>query len=209
LSGAGLTILLTVGSVPLFLFVSFATGFARLSRYRVLRIAANVFLEVFRGTSLLVQLFVLFYILPLVGIRLGPFETGVLGLGLNAGAYGSEIVRSAILGVDRGQRDAATALNMPSRLAMRRVILPQALPVMLPSFGNSVIELLKGSALCSLITLAELSLNGRVLIQQAHSPTTVFALVLVLYFVMAYPLTRLVRALEAWSARRLGAPSRP
>ena len=201
LNGAVLTVGLAIGGLLGALVVSFAVGLARISPSWLVRAIANVFVEFFRGTSLLVQLFVLFYILPLLGVTFGPIETGILGLGLHWGAYGSEIVRGAILNVDPGQRDAATALNMTRGLTMRLVILPQAFLAMLPSFGNLALELLKATALTSLITISELALNGRVLVQSTHRATEVFTLVLLLYFVLAFPLTRLIRWLEVWAAR--------
>ncbi len=203
LTGAVLTVGLTAGGLLGALFVSFAAGLARLSKYWVVRGFANIFVEIFRGTSLLVQLFMLFYILPLAGIRLGPIETAILGLALHWGAYGSEIVRGAVLNVDPGQRDAATALNMTRALTMRIIILPQAFLAMLPSFGNLALELLKATALTSLITISELALNGRVLVQSTHRATEVFTLVLIIYFILAIPLTRLTHWLERWSARGL------
>lgn len=203
LRGAVLTLGLTIGSLPVAVLVAFIIGLARLSRPLVVRASANVFMEIFRGTSLLVQLYILFYLLPLIGVKLGPIETGILGLGLNSGAYGSEIVRGAILNVDPGQRDAAIALNMTRGLAMRRVILPQALFAMLPSFGNSAIELLKSTSLTSLITISELSNKAAILNQSTHRVSEVFTLVLIVYFIMAFPLTRVVRRLERWSARGL------
>ena len=203
LTGAVLTVVLAIGGLLGAIFVSFALGLARLSSNWLVRALANVIVEVFRGTSLLVQLFMLFYILPLAGLTLGPVETGILGLALNWGAYGSEIVRSAILNVDPGQRDAATALNMTRALTMRLVLLPQATVAMLPSFGNLALETLKATALTSLITISELALNGRILVQSGHSPTEVFTLVLLIYFVLAFPVTRLIAWLERWSARGL------
>lgn len=204
LIGAQLTVGLAIGGLLGAVAVSFAAGLARLSSSRLVRALANVFVEIFRGTSLLVQLFILFYVLPLAGVRFGPVETGILGLALNWGAYGSEIVRGAIVNVDPGQRDAATALNMSRGLAMRLVILPQAVVAMLPSFGNLALELLKATSLASLITITELAFNGRVLVQQTHRPVEVFTLVLIIYFILAFPLTRLTRWLERRSARGLG-----
>jgi polar amino acid transport system permease protein len=209
LTGALVTVGLAIGGLLGAVLVSFAAGLARLSSRSIVRALANVFVEIFRGTSLLVQLFILFYILPLAGVTLGPVATGILGLSLNWGAYGSEIVRGAIHNVEPGQRDAATAMNMNWGIAMRVVILPQAVVAMLPSFGNLALELLKATSLTSLITITELSLSGRVLVQTTHRPTEVFTLVLLIYFVLAFPITRLVTWLERWSARGLatGRPS--
>jgi polar amino acid transport system permease protein len=170
----------------------------------LIRTIAGLYVELFRGSSLLVQIFYFFFVLPLIGIRLDPFTTGVVALGLNVGAYGSEVVRAAVLNVDPGQREAAIALNMPSGLAMRRVILPQAFVAMLPPFANLLVELLKGTSLVSLITLTEVSFAGRQLLQQQGHALEIYSLVLLIYFALAYPLTRLVRVLERRLAQRIG-----
>src|SRR4051812_46816173 len=125
LSGAAVTLELTALSAAVALFVSIGAGMARLSPWPWVRWVTVVYVEVFRGTSALVQIFYFFFVLPLLGIELGPITAGVLALGLNFGAYGSEVVRSAILNVAQGQREAAVALNFPPALAMRRIIFPQ------------------------------------------------------------------------------------
>jgi len=182
--------------------LSFAVGLARLSRFRALRFVAGFYVEVIRGTSALVQLFYLFYILPVTGIYLDPFSTAVIGVGVNISAYGSEIVRAAILNIDRGQWEAAVALDMPRLLALRRIILPQALLAMLPSFGNLLIDLLKLTSLVSLITLTDLTFAGTALITTTGRPGQVWGLVLVLYFCMATPISWLVRRFETALAQR-------
>lgn len=197
LRGAAQSVFLTLVAIPVAVIVAFVFGLLRLSSVWLLRTISTVFVEIFRGTSLLVQLFLLFYFLPFLGLRLPPIETGVIVLGLHFGAYGSEVVRSSIRAVDVGQRDAAIALNMSKQVAMRRVILPQAIVTMLPPFANSSIELLKATSLTSLITIKELSATGQVLIDNAPRRTPeVLLLVLVFYFALAFPLSRLVRALE-------------
>lgn len=195
--GAAVTLQVTALSMVVAFVLSFAAGFARLSRIKSIRIASSVYVEVFRGTSLLVQLFWLFFALPLLGIELTALVAGVMALGLNYGAYGSEVVRSAILAIPKGQTEASIALNMSPWLRMRRVILPQALAIMLPSFGNLAIELLKGTSLISLITMADLTYQGMILRTFDSSRTfEIFGLILVMYFVMAYPLTLFMRWLE-------------
>lgn len=196
LKGAGVTIVITVGAVALMVPVAFVAGLMRLSATRLIRWPSVVFVEIFRGTSVLVQLFMFYYVLPLVGLTFDAILTAVIVLGLNAGAYGSEVVRAATTAVARGQWDAATALNMPKWLTMRRVILPQAIVMMLPSFGNLTVQILKDTALASLITIQELAGNGRVLVSQTHKTAEVYILVLIIYFILAYPLIQLVRAIE-------------
>lgn len=196
LQGAAITVVITVGAVALMVPVAFMAGLMRLSATRLVRWPSVVFVEIFRGTSVLVQLFMFYYVLPLLGVAFDPTLTAVIVLGLNAGAYGSEVVRAATTAVARGQWDAATALNMPKWLTMRRVILPQAIVMMLPSFGNLAVQALKDTALASLITIQELASNGRVLVSETHQTGEVYILVLVIYFILAYPLIRLVRSIE-------------
>ncbi|HZG80716.1 MAG TPA: ectoine/hydroxyectoine ABC transporter permease subunit EhuC [Brevibacillus sp.] len=195
--GAVTTLKITALSMGVAFLLSFLAGFARLSRRKSIRLVSSVYVEVFRGTSLIVQLFWLFYALPLLGIELTALAAGVAALGLNYGAYGSEVVRSAILAVPKGQTEASIALNMSPMLRMRRVILPQAMVIMLPSFSNLAIELLKGTSLVSLITMADLTYQGMILRTFDASRTfEIFGLILLLYFVMAYPLTLMMRWLE-------------
>lgn len=194
--GAEMTILIAVLASALAVAVSFVAGLARLSPWRIVRLAVGIYVEIFRGTSALVQVFYFFFVLPLLGVELSPLLAGVLALGLNFGAYGSEIVRAAVLHVDRGQREAAVALNMTSAVTMRRIILPQALAAMLPSFGNLIIDLLKATSLLSLITLSELTFAGKVLVQGQGRVTEVYVLVLLLYFAIAICLGRVFKFAE-------------
>ncbi|PTQ55822.1 MAG: amino acid ABC transporter, permease protein [Candidatus Carbobacillus altaicus] len=177
--------------------LAFIAGLMRLSKFRIVRFLAAFYVEFFRGTSLLIQLFWIFYVLPFFGLDLSALTAGVLALGLNYGAYGSEVVRSAILSVPRGQTEAAIALNMSPVLRFRRIILPQAWPLMIPPFGNLLIELLKGTSLVSLITLSDLTFQAmslRTTVSKLEIP--IFALLLIIYFVIAYAVTLLMRALE-------------
>ncbi|HZD53574.1 MAG TPA: ectoine/hydroxyectoine ABC transporter permease subunit EhuC, partial [Woeseiaceae bacterium] len=153
IEGLRVTLQLTVGGAAFALVLSAFAGLGRRSRRRFFRWPANLYVEIFRGTSALVQLFWFYFALPFFGIRLPALVTGVIVLGLNSGAYGAEVVRSAIDNVPRGQWEAARALNLDATHVMTRVILPQALPMMLPPAGNLLIELLKNTALVSLITL--------------------------------------------------------
>ena len=196
LRGAVVTLELALAAAVIALLASVVAGLARLSKNSSVRLVTGLYVEVFRGTSLLVQLFWVYYVFPFVGISLSPFVAGALALGLNAGAYGSEIVRGAVLAVPQGQTEAAIAINMTARQTMRRIILPQAMIRMLPPFGNLLIETLKGTALASLITLSDLTFQGFSMRQTLGRTNEIFSLVLVLYFVMAYPLTLGVRWLE-------------
>jgi polar amino acid transport system permease protein len=203
LDGAQVTAEITAYSIVLALIVAFVMGIARLSRHRPVRWLAGTYVEVFRGTSVLVQMFWFFFALPAFGVRLTPMAAAVLALGLNVGAYGAEIVRGAIKAVPPGQIEAAIALNMRPMLRMRRVVVPQALVAMLPPFGNLMIELLKGTALVSLITLSDLTFQAQVLRSSTGRTLAVFSLTLLLYFLMALVITGAVRLLERRVSRGL------
>jgi polar amino acid transport system permease protein len=197
-----MTLALTVCAGLLGLFAALLAGLGRLSAIRVVRWAAGIYVEVFRGTSALVQLFWVYFVLPFAGINLDAFAAGVAVLGLNAGAYGAEVVRGAIQAVPAGQRDAAVALNLSPAQTMRRIVLPQALPAMLPPAGNLTIELLKNTALVSTIAVHELTFTAQLLRASTLQTASIFGLVLVSYFAIALLLSRLLRRLE----RRIGIP---
>lgn len=201
--GALVTLEISLFAIILSAIVAFAAGLMRLSRHRLVRILAAAYVEIFRGTSLLIQLFWLYFALPvLLNIQIPAMAAAVLALGLNYGAYGSEVVRSSILAIPKGQYEAATALNMSAWLRMRRILFPQALLLMLPSFGNLQIELLKGTSLVYLITLMDLTYQGMVLRTFDSSKTTeIFTLMLVLYFILSYSLTLIIRYFERRAVR--------
>ncbi|WP_404332581.1 ectoine/hydroxyectoine ABC transporter permease subunit EhuC [Mesobacillus maritimus] len=202
LPGLKITLQVLIASVALAISVAFIAGLARLSRFAVVRKITAVYVELFRGTSLLVQLFWIFFALPAFGIQFSPFLASVVALGLNYGAYGSEVVRSAILAIPNGQTEASIALNMTRWQRMRLVILPQALRIMLPGFGNNAIELLKGTSLVSLITLTDLTYKGLIIQNNNLSYTfPVFVVLLLFYFIIALPLIFGVRKLEKNASR--------
>lgn len=204
--GALVTLEITLFAIVLSAVISFAAGLMRLSRHAYVRFIATVYIEIFRGTSLLVQLFWLYFALPiLLDIQISAMLAAILALGLNYGAYGSEIVRSSILAVPKGQYEAAIALNMNQRLRMRRILLPQAIILMLPSFGNLQIELLKGTSLVYLITLMDLTYQGMVLRTFDSSMTAeIFTMMLILYFLLSYSLTLILRYFERRAVRGRG-----
>ena len=196
-----MTLEVTFLSAVLALVLSFAAAFARASPWRALRWTATAYVEILRGTSAIVQLFYLFFILPAFGLSLDAMTTAVLGLGMNMSAYGSEVVRAGLSAVGPGQREPAAALGLNRITAYRLVIIPQAVAVMMPSFGNLLIELIKATSLVSLITLTDLTFSGRQMVVTTGQTTLVWSLVLVIYFAMAYPLTRLVRLAEQRAVR--------
>jgi polar amino acid transport system permease protein len=197
LPGLIVTIEILLAASCLAIVVAFVAGLGRVSRFTIVRRITTVYVELFRGTSLLVQLFWIFFALPAFGFQFTPFLAGVVALGLNYGAYGSEIVRGAIIAIPKGQTEASIALNMTRWQRMRLIILPQAIRMMLPGFGNTLIELLKGTSLVSLITLTDLTYKG-LIIQNTNISYTfpVFIVLLFLYFIIALPLIIGVRKLE-------------
>ncbi|MEW9669981.1 ectoine/hydroxyectoine ABC transporter permease subunit EhuC [Ammoniphilus sp. 3BR4] len=196
LKGAWVTIQISLFSVFLGFILSFVFGLARLSNLKAIRFMAACYVEVIRGTSLLVQLFWVYFALPLLGVELSAMAAGVLALGMNMGAYGAEIVRSAILAIPKGQTEATIALNMTPLQRMRLVILPQAFVRMLPPFGNLMVELIKGTALVSLITLSDLTFQGMLLRTTTMQTTEIFTFLLLIYFIITYPCTWGMRWLE-------------
>lgn len=203
LRGATITIEITAAAAALAIFFAFASGLARLSSFALLRRLSLVYIELFRGTSLLVQLFWLFFVLPHFGIKLSPLQTAVIGLALNIGAYGGEVVRGAVLAVPAGQTTSAMALGLEPMQVMRYVILPQAVLRMLPMWGNLLIELLKGTALVSLITVPDLAFRAYQLNQATFRTAEIFSLVLVLYGVIALAIIACTRGLEYRFGRHL------
>jgi polar amino acid transport system permease protein len=206
LQGAWLTLQITLLSAVLALLLAFIAGLSGLSRNPLLRGVTRVYVEFFRGTSVMVQLFWLFFALPFFGWELQPMFAGILALGLNLGAYGSEVVRGAVRSIPREQWEATTALNMTGLQRLRLVILPQAVVAMLPPFGNLIIELMKSTALVSLITLSDLTFRAQVLRASTGETTLIFTLVLLIYFAMAQLMTIGVRRLERRAKASIGQP---
>jgi len=199
MKGFNITITILIASAVFSYTMAFIAGLCRLSNSLVVRKLTGFYVEVFRGTSLIVQLFWLYYALPILfDIDLGSdFWVGAIAIGLNYGAYMSEIVRGSILDVAEGQREAATALNMSRFQRMRLIIFPQALRMMLPEFGNYLIQMLKATSLVSLIGLKDILYYGNIMRGSNISMApTIFLFVLVLYFLLALPIIWLTRKLE-------------
>ncbi|MEO9336176.1 ectoine/hydroxyectoine ABC transporter permease subunit EhuC [Mesorhizobium sp. SB112] len=203
LDGALVTIQLTLMGCALALFMAFAAGLGRLSQFFAVRALATAYIEFFRGTSIFVQLFWAYFVLPFFGFSLTPLQAGVLALGLNVGAYGAEVVRGAVRSVAREQYEACVALNFSRWQTMRHVILPQALLVMLPTFGNNAIELLKATAVVSLISLSDMTFQAQVVRAQTGNTLVPFTTILILYFAMACVISYSMRGLERRLSRGL------
>lgn len=206
--GIWVTVQLTIYSTILGAVLSFAAGLGKLSDNWMVKIPSATFVEIFRGTSLLVQMFWLFYALPIIGHALGfdaripPIIAGVIALSANIGAYGAEVVRGAILAVSKDQYEAAVALNFNSRQTLWKIALPQALPEMMPPFGNLVIQNLKDTSLVSLITIADLAFIANRLRNLTADSITIFTLVLFIYFFMsliaAFLMGQLAKRIGRW-----------
>ena len=203
LQGALVTIQLTVLGSALALVVAFTAGLGRVAPYWPLRWLATIYIEFFRGTSIFVQLFWVYFVLPFAGITLSPLQAGVMALGLNVGAYGAEVVRGAILSVPRDQYEACIAVNLTRFQRMRHVILPQALPLMMPTFGNNAIELLKATAIVSLISLSDMTFQAQLVRAQTGSTLMPFLTILLLYFAMSLTISAGMRAIERRLTRGL------
>jgi polar amino acid transport system permease protein len=203
LEGAVLTSKITVSAALVAVAMGVLAALGKLYGPAPIRWLANIYIEIFRGTSALVQLFWLFFVLPSFGIDLEAFTVAVLALGLNVGAYGAEVARGAITSVARGQWEAATALNMTRSQMLRRIILPQAFIAMIPPWGNLFIELLKSTALVSLITLSDLAFKAQQMNQTTMKTIPIFTLVLLIYLAMSLVITIAMRFLEGRASRGL------
>lgn len=198
LAGTATTAAIFAGAAAVALPAAALAGAARSAPLAWVRWLAVAYVELFRGTAALVQLYWAYFVLPAVGIRLEAMTVAIVVLGLNAGAYGAEIVRAALAAVPAGQREAAQALGLSRGQALLTVVAPQALAVALPPAGNLLVELLKNTALASLVGLAELCFQARVL--QASTLRTAFILLLLLgiYFVLAQIVEQ---AMTIWERR--------
>lgn len=205
IDGTIVTAMQTVLAAILAVAIALTAGLMRLAPNPLVRGISTVYIEIFRGTSLLVQLYWIFFVLPLFGITLEKFTAGFVAVGMNLGAYGAELVRGAILSVPKGQWEAATAINMSPAKRMWRIILPQSLLIMLPPWGNLMIELLKGTALVALISVADLMFEAKQINGTTFLSAEAFGTALIIYYVMArFLLTPFMRWLERVMARKLG-----
>ncbi len=203
LAGALLTVELTVAGAVVAFIMAMAAGLGRMSRFWAVRAIATSYIEFFRGTSIFVQLFWIYFVLPLLGVSISSFAAGVMALGLNVGAYGAEVVRGAFKSVGKEQHEAGIALNFTSWQRTRHIILPQAFVIMLPTFGNNAIELLKATSVVSLISLADLTFQAQVVRAQTGSTLVPFLGVLILYYAMALSISWAMRLLERRVTRGL------
>ncbi|MCM3117295.1 amino acid ABC transporter permease [Neobacillus sp. MER 74] len=184
-AGIQFTIPLTIITFILGLILAFFIALARLSNLKGLNAVAKFYVWIFRGTPLLVQIFILFYGLPSMGITLDPFPAAVIAFTLNKGAYSSEIIRAAILSIPKGQWEAAFSIGMTKSQAMRRIIIPQAIRVSLPPLGNSFISLVKDTSLAATITVTELFQKGQQIAAATYEPLWIYIEVAFIYLIFS------------------------
>jgi polar amino acid transport system permease protein len=202
LNGVVLTVAVTLGSLALSTLLGLVWALMRVSGVGVLSGLSAVLINVIRGIPIIVLLFYLYFVMPDLGLTLSALQAAILGLGIAYSAYQAENFRAGIEAIDRGQIEAAQAIGMNWWLTMRRVVLPQAVRIVLPPYGNIMIMLLKDSSQASTITVAELALQGKLIASSTFKNANVFTLVALMYLTMSIPLILLVRHLEKWAERR-------
>jgi len=200
LQGATLTILVTFGSLLLSTLLGMVWALMRVSGIRPLAKFSAGMINVLRGIPIIVLLFYIYFVMPDMGIALTAVQAAIIGLGIAYSAYQAENFRAGIEAIDRGQVEAAMAMGMSWSMTMRRVVLPQAVKIVLPPYGNIMIMMLKDSSQASTITVAELALQGKLIAVSTFKNATVFTLVALMYLVMCVPLILFVRHLEKRSA---------
>ncbi len=196
LRGAWVTIMVSLLSFALALVFGLLFGLMRLSRVWPVRSVAAMYIQFIRGTPLLLQLFFIYYVLPYAGITLTPFVSGTIGLTMNYSAYMAEVFRSGIQAIPKGQTEAGQAVGMSRRLLMRRIILPQAIRVIIPPLGNFFVSIFKDSALVSVITMRDLMFSGELLASATFKHFEIFTMVAVIYFLISYPTAKFVEWIE-------------
>lgn len=198
LEGALVTVQLALLSMAAGVAIGICVALGRLSSVRPARWILAAYVEVWRDVPLIVQLLVIYFTLPQVGLTLPAFAAGCLGLSLNIGAYLSEVFRAAIISVDPGQKDGGISIGMSRLMVYRRIILPQAFRVALPTMGGYFISLLKDTALVSYIAVNELLRNGTIIISNTFKSMEVYLMVAIVYFALSFVASVLVSRLEQW-----------
>jgi polar amino acid transport system permease protein len=200
LQGVWLTIVVTVGSLVLSTVLGMVWALMRVCRVTFLQRLSALIVNGIRGIPIIVQLFYIYFVMPELGVTLTALQAAMIGLGIAYSAYQAENFRAGIEAIDKGQIEASESLGMGWALMMRRVVLPQAIKIILPPYGNIMIMMLKDSSQASTITVAELTLKGQLIASSTFKYTSVLSMVAVLYLVMSVPLILFVR----WLERRIG-----
>jgi len=201
LNGLLLTVGLTFVVIILALVLAIPVALCRLSANRLVRGVASLYVEVIRGTPLLLQLVYIYYVLPAMGVNLNAFVAAIAGLTLNYTAYMSEVYRGGIMAVPRNQWEAAATVGMSRAVAFRRIIMPQALRIVTPALGNYFISLFKDTALASVVTVQELTFTGQIISARSYQYFTIYTVTAILYLSVGYPSALFVRWLEKRAQR--------
>ncbi|WP_038972070.1 amino acid ABC transporter permease [Bradyrhizobium genomosp. III] len=202
MNGVVLTIVVTIGSLLLSTVLGLIWAMMRVSGIKALSMISASLINVIRGIPIIVLLFYLYFVMPDLGVTLSALQAAILGLGIAYSAYQAENFRAGIEAIDKGQIEAAQSIGMGWWLTMRRVILPQAVRIVLPPYGNVMIMMLKDSSQASTITVAELALQGKLIASSTFKNTSVFTLVALMYLTMSIPLILLVRHFEKRAGKR-------
>lgn len=197
LLGAGVTVKITAVSVSVGMLIGMIVGIARLSKTWIIKALASVYVDFIRGTPLLVQLFLVYFALPMIlGMRIDPFIAAITACSINSGAYVAEIFRGGIQSIDKGQMEAGRSLGLTWGQTMRHIILPQAFKRIIPPLGNEFIAMMKDSSLVSVIGFEELTRRGQLIIARTYGSFEIWLSVAVIYLVMTFTISRLVDYLE-------------
>ncbi|AMA56170.1 amino acid ABC transporter permease [Bradyrhizobium sp. CCGE-LA001] len=202
MNGVALTIVVTIGSLLLSTVLGLVWAMMRVSGIKALSMLSASLINVIRGIPIIVLLFYLYFVMPELGVTLSALQAAILGLGIAYSAYQAENFRAGIEAIDKGQIEAAQSIGMGWWLTMRRVVLPQAVRIVLPPYGNVMIMMLKDSSQASTITVAELALQGKLIASSTFKNTSVFTLVALMYLTMSIPLILLVRHFEKRAGKR-------
>lgn len=197
LEGAIFTIEITVLSVAIGIVIGLFVGIGRISRYKLIRFLSAVYVDFLRGTPLLVQIFLIYFALPVItGVKMNPFVAAVAACSINSGAYVAEIFRAGIQSIDEGQMEAGRSLGLSWVQTMRYIIIPQAFKRVIPPLGNEFIALLKDSSLVSVIGFEELTRRGQLVIARTYASVEIWMCVAIIYLVMTLSISRFVAYLE-------------
>lgn len=202
MNGVALTIVVTIGSLLLSTVLGLVWAMMRVSGIKALSMLSASLINVIRGIPIIVLLFYLYFVMPDLGVTLSALQAAILRLGIAYSAYQAENFRAGIEAIDKGQIEAAQSIGMGWWLTMRRVVLPQAVRIVLPPYGNVMIMMLKDSSQASTITVAELALQGKLIASSTFKNTSVFTLVALMYLTMSIPLILLVRHFEKRAGKR-------
>ena len=195
--GALVTIEITAVAVALGTLIGLFVGIAELSRYWYFRIPSKIYVDFIRGTPLLVQIFIIYFALPIIlGVRVEPFVAAVAACSLNSGAYVAEIFRAGIQSIDKGQMEAGRSLGMSWGQTMIHIVIPQAFRRIIPQLGNEFIAMLKDSSLVSVIGFEELTRKGQLIIASTYGSLEIWTAVAIIYLIMTLSITRFVAFLE-------------